>query len=94
MPEPQLPPHSDPSPDAWTPGNDHHAPAALRASPHHDAIPLPQDHLRLRIVGHMIGTLIVAGAIVLGIHVTRLYYVYPRTDDAYVRPNVVGVART
>jgi multidrug resistance efflux pump len=24
--------------------------------------------------------------------VTRLYYVYPRTDDAYVRANIIGVA--
>jgi membrane fusion protein, multidrug efflux system len=46
----------------------------------------------MRIAGRMIGTLIVAGAIILGIYVTHLYYVYPRTDDAYVRANVVGVA--
>ena len=31
-------------------------------------------------------------AIVLGLYVARLYYVYPRTDDAYVRANVVGIA--
>jgi multidrug resistance efflux pump len=36
--------------------------------------------------------LIVVGAIILGIYITDLYYVYPRTDDAYVRANVVGVA--
>jgi multidrug resistance efflux pump len=36
--------------------------------------------------------LIVLAAIALSIYVTRLYYVYPRTDDAYVRANVVGVA--
>ena len=46
----------------------------------------------MRIAGRIVGALIVAVAIVLGIYVTRLYYVYPRTDDAYVRPNVVGVA--
>ncbi len=27
-----------------------------------------------------------------GLYVLRLYYIYPRTDDAYVRANVVGVA--
>jgi multidrug resistance efflux pump len=32
------------------------------------------------------------GDSILGIYVTHLYYVYPRTDDAYVRANVVGVA--
>ncbi|MGH7908129.1 MAG: biotin/lipoyl-binding protein, partial [Candidatus Binataceae bacterium] len=25
-------------------------------------------------------------------HVVRLYYLYPRTDDAYVRANIVGIA--
>jgi multidrug resistance efflux pump len=46
----------------------------------------------VRIAGRIIGALIVAGAIVLGVYVTHLYYIYPRTDDAYVRANVVGVA--
>jgi len=36
--------------------------------------------------------LIVLAAIGLTIWVTRLYYIYPRTDDAYVRANVVGIA--
>jgi multidrug resistance efflux pump len=36
--------------------------------------------------------LIVVGAIVLGTYVTHLYYVYPRTDDAFVRANIIGVA--
>ena len=30
--------------------------------------------------------------IVVGLYVARLYYVYPRTDDAYVRANSVGIA--
>ena len=46
----------------------------------------------LRVAGRTIGTLIVVGAIVLGILVARLYYLYPRTDDAYVRANIVGLA--
>ncbi len=46
----------------------------------------------LRIIGRIVGMLIVAGAIVVGLYVLRLYYIYPRTDDAYVRANVVGVA--
>ena len=48
---------------------------------------------RLRhVAGRVIGLLIVVSAIVVGLYVLRLYYVYPRTDDAYVRANVVGVA--
>jgi multidrug resistance efflux pump len=46
----------------------------------------------VRIAGRIVGVLIVVAAIVLGAYVTRLYYVYPRTDDAYVRANIVGVA--
>ena len=48
---------------------------------------------RLRhVAGRIVGLLIVVSAIVVGLYVLRLYYVYPRTDDAYVRANVVGVA--
>jgi multidrug resistance efflux pump len=43
-------------------------------------------------LGRAIGALIVLAAIGLGTYVTRLYYVYPRTDDAYVHANVVGIA--
>jgi multidrug resistance efflux pump len=35
---------------------------------------------------------IVIGALALGAYVTRLYYIYPRTDDAYVRANIIGLA--
>ncbi len=48
--------------------------------------------LVIRIAGRLIGALIVIGAIGLVLYVTRLYYLYPRTDDAYVRANVVGIA--
>jgi membrane fusion protein, multidrug efflux system len=55
--------------------------------------PEPRQNLpALKVTGRVIGALIVVAAIVLGIYVTRLYYVYPRTDDAYVRANVVGIA--
>jgi multidrug efflux system membrane fusion protein len=46
----------------------------------------------LHVAGRITGLSIVVGAIVVGLYVLRLYYVYPRTDDAYVRANVVGVA--
>ncbi len=53
---------------------------------------LEREPAVLRIIGRAIGAMIVLGAIALSIYVTRLYYVYPRTDDAYVRANVVGIA--
>jgi len=46
----------------------------------------------IRIAGGLVGALIVIAAIAIAIYVTRLYYLYPRTDDAYVRANVVGIA--
>jgi membrane fusion protein, multidrug efflux system len=50
------------------------------------------DPIALRVAGHVIGIDIVIVAIVLAAYVARLYYVFPRTDDAYVRANVVGIA--
>ena len=50
------------------------------------------DPLALRVAGRVIGITIVVAAMVLGTYVARLYYVYPRTDDAYIRANVVGIA--
>ena len=44
------------------------------------------------VAGRIVGLAIVIGAIVVGLYVLRLYYLYPRTDDAYVRANVVGIA--
>ena len=46
----------------------------------------------LHVLGRMIGALIVMAAIVFSVWTARLYYLYPRTDDAYVRANIVGVA--
>jgi multidrug efflux system membrane fusion protein len=54
--------------------------------------PSPSNPAAVRLIGRALGALIVVGAIALSIFVTRLYYVYPRTDDAYVRANVVGIA--
>jgi membrane fusion protein, multidrug efflux system len=48
--------------------------------------------MTLRLVGHLLSAAIVVSAVVLGVYVARLYYVYPRTDDAYVRANSVGIA--
>jgi membrane fusion protein, multidrug efflux system len=49
------------------------------------------DRVR-RLVGALLSAAIIGAALVVGIYVTRQYYVYPRTDDAYVRANTVGIA--
>jgi multidrug resistance efflux pump len=45
-----------------------------------------------QILGRLIGAAIVVGAAVLSAWVYFLAFVHPRTDDAYVRANVVGIA--
>ncbi len=92
MPEPQSPPQQHPPPEGAPPPSDGPAPAPAHTAPRHDVAASLREHLGVRIAGRIIGAMIVAGAIVLGVYVTHLYYVYPRTDDAYVRANVVGVA--
>src|SRR5579863_1948087 len=48
--------------------------------------------ISLRFAGRLLSAAIVIAAIVVGLYVARLYYMYPRTDDAYVRANWVGIA--
>lgn len=45
-----------------------------------------------KVAGRIVGALIVAGAAILSAYVYRDLFVHPRTDDAYVRANVVGIA--
>jgi multidrug resistance efflux pump len=45
-----------------------------------------------RLIGRLMSAAIIGTAALLGLYVTRQYYVYPRTDDAYVRANTVGIA--
>jgi multidrug efflux system membrane fusion protein len=45
-----------------------------------------------RIVGPAIGAVIVVGAVVASVYAYRLNFVNPRTDDAAVRANVIGIA--
>ena len=47
---------------------------------------------RRMLLGRLIGTLIVLGALVSGIMVWRINYQHPRTNDAMVRANIVGIA--
>src|ERR1700757_1691772 len=51
-----------------------------------------QSPVALRLAGRILGILIVAGAIVTSAIVWHLSDVHPRTDDAAVRANIVGIA--
>jgi multidrug efflux system membrane fusion protein len=51
-----------------------------------------QPDLVRKTAGRAMSVAIVAAAVAAGLYVARLYYVYPRTDDAYVRANLVGIA--
>src|SRR5258707_7704408 len=45
-----------------------------------------------RVIGRTLGVLIVAAGVLAGLYAYRLQFVHPRTDDAAVRANVVGIA--
>src|SRR5260370_37638494 len=45
-----------------------------------------------RVIGRALGVLIVAAGVLAGLYAYRLQFVHPRTDDAAVRANVVGIA--
>jgi multidrug resistance efflux pump len=51
-----------------------------------------RDSLLLRVTGRLLGIAIVVSAAVLGVIVYRSLYLQPRTDDAYVRANFIGIA--
>src|SRR5262245_27707850 len=50
------------------------------------------DESTRRIVGRTLGVAIVAGAVLASLWTWRHTYLHPRTDDASVRANVVGIA--
>jgi multidrug efflux system membrane fusion protein len=50
------------------------------------------DSSRLHIVGRIIGVAIVIGAVAASVYAFRVNFVRPRTDDAAVRANIVGIA--
>src|SRR3984893_8899767 len=56
------------------------------------AIETNEASMTLRFAGHLLSAEIIVAAIVGVLYVARLYYIYPRTDDAYVRANAVGIA--
>jgi multidrug efflux system membrane fusion protein len=51
-----------------------------------------ESSMSLRAIGHLLSAAIVIVTIIVSLYVARLYYIYPRTDDAYVRANWVGIA--
>jgi multidrug efflux system membrane fusion protein len=51
-----------------------------------------QDPLCLKIFGRSLGLAILLGAVVMGYYITRVTYLFPRTDDASVTANVIGIA--
>jgi membrane fusion protein, multidrug efflux system len=61
------------------------------AEPRHSDPPRA-SRLPLPLVGRVIGIVIVAGALIAGVVTWRLSDMHPRTDDAAVRANVVGIA--
>ncbi len=46
----------------------------------------------VRIAGKVLATAVYLTTILLAYYVTRIYFFYPQTDDAYVRANTVGIA--
>jgi multidrug resistance efflux pump len=48
--------------------------------------------LALRFIGRLIGVTIIVGGLIAAVTVARLSSRYPRTDDAYVRANLIGIA--
>src|SRR5258707_3034041 len=50
------------------------------------------DSTRIHFIGRIIGVAIVIGAVAASVYAFRLNFVRPRTDDAAVRANVVGIA--
>src|SRR5215813_13718947 len=50
------------------------------------------DNPALRFAGQLLSLAIIVAAVIAAVYVTRIYYVYPRTDDAFVRANMIAVA--
>ena len=92
MPEPQVPPELEAPSRRSLERDELSSREAYQEAADREVTQLSQNSIVVRIIGRVLGILIIAGAIVLSIYVTRLYYLYPRTDDAYVRANIVGIA--
>ncbi|WP_019868581.1 efflux RND transporter periplasmic adaptor subunit [Methylovulum miyakonense] len=58
----------------------------------HQADPHVTSIKRRLLLGRIIGTLIVLGALMTGTLAWRINYQHPRTNDAMIRANIVGIA--
>ncbi len=47
---------------------------------------------RVRIAGMTFAAAVYAATVGLALYVTRIYFLFPQTDDAYVRANTIGLA--
>jgi multidrug resistance efflux pump len=52
----------------------------------------PGESRKLKIIGRLLGWAILLGAVAMGYHLMRVTYRFPRTDDAAVTANVIGIA--
>jgi membrane fusion protein, multidrug efflux system len=52
----------------------------------------PGESRHLKIVGRLLGWAIILGAIAMGFYIAHVSYRFPRTDDAAVTANVIGIA--
>jgi multidrug efflux system membrane fusion protein len=55
-------------------------------------MPSGDTQLACSIAGKLLAAAVYAATILLALYVTRIYFMYPQTDDAYVRANIVGIA--
>ncbi len=94
MPDPQAPRQqaTESTRSTLTPPPEGPPPKTTRTILSADTIAPAREPLARRIIGRTLGVCIVLGALALAAYVTRLYYIYPRTDDAYVRANIIGLA--
>jgi multidrug efflux system membrane fusion protein len=53
---------------------------------------IPRQNRSKRIVARILFAAVIVADFLLGLYALQLYYVHPRTDDAYVRANTVAVA--
>jgi multidrug efflux system membrane fusion protein len=52
----------------------------------------PTDNRLLRFIGRLVGAVVVVSTVIVAAYVYRALYRWPRTDDAYVRANYIGIA--
>jgi multidrug efflux system membrane fusion protein len=93
MSEPTVPNENaaETAPIAETPQETATSPKA-EASPKKETPPAPREtHAGRKVAGKLISLVIIFAAVVLALYVWKIIEQHPRTDDATVRANVVGI---